>query len=231
MWNSRAVVFDLDDTLYEESTYFHEIFKEFCGSCGWPDSSYSSIVRDFQYVRKNKKDIFSFFLAQNKCFWENTNKPAVSQKHNSLHESLFWLYKNIRVSLSPKEGLSDWMNYACNHSLKLGVLTNGVVEAQINKWRSLDFVGKDKVVFLPARKCGVEKPSEEPFVYISKSLNFDLAEITFVGDNFENDLAYPLSRGSTGILINPQITGFIDKGSWFVSPSLEEALSGYKLKI
>jgi len=230
MWNSQALVFDLDDTLYAESTYFCEIFKEFCSSWGWPNSSYAPIIQDFDYVRKNKVDIFGFFLEQNKSLWGKGSKLADSKTHKLLHESLFVLYKDIQISLMPREGVSDWMGYAYNNSLKVGVLTNGVVEAQINKWRSLDFIHKDSVVFVPARICGTEKPSEKSLAAISNSLDYDLEEITFIGDNFENDLAYPLSKGATGIFLSSQVKEFVDKGNWFIVPNLGEALSGFKFK-
>jgi FMN phosphatase YigB (HAD superfamily) len=202
MWSSQAIIFDLDDTLYSESHHFEHIFSDFCSINKWPKSSYLPIINDFTYIRRYQKDIFSYFLKHNLEYWETNNKNNSLRRFNNLRNMLFLLYNNIEVNLTPMKGASRWIEYAFRNSMKVGVLTNGVIGAQNNKWKNLNLPYKDDITFVAARECKREKPFYEPFLHISNSIGVKFSKITFIGDHFENDLEYPLSIGSTGILIN-----------------------------
>ena len=54
-WNSGAIVFDLDDTLYKESDYFEYIFSDFCEINKWPKSSYVSVINQELKLRGKLK--------------------------------------------------------------------------------------------------------------------------------------------------------------------------------
>jgi len=197
MWNSRAIIFDLDDTLLSESYYFEAVFFEFCLIHKWPKESYLPIIYNFNYIRTHEKDIFSYFLNCNRQYWSSNG-----ELFDSLRDGLFSLYINIDAKLRPTKGALEWIDYARQNSLIIGVLTNGVVKAQYNKWKNLDLPNKEDIVFVAARECVREKPFSDPFIHISKSIGIDMGQITFVGDRYENDLAYPLSVGATGIVVS-----------------------------
>jgi HAD superfamily hydrolase (TIGR01549 family) len=201
-WNSSAIVFDLDDTLYKESHYFKHIFSYFCEINEWPKSSYVNIINNFSDIRMQHKDIFGYYLKQNRDYWKINNEYEDIKYFGYLRNLLFSLYINIDINLSPIRGAIDWLDYAAYNSIKVGVLTNGIIKAQYNKWRNLNIPYKDNITFVSARECIKEKPSYEPFKYISDSMGVELNEVTFIGDRFENDIECPLSMGSTGILIN-----------------------------
>ena len=228
MWNSKAIVFDLDDTLYAESSYFIAVFSEFCSENKWPQNSFSFIKNNFSHIRKNQKDIFKYFLIQNIQYWQHKNESIQTRNFKFLHDKLFDLYMNIKVKLKPMQGVSDWFRFAFDNDLKIGVLTNGVIEAQYNKWGSLDVKGKDNVIFKAARECEREKPSLESFVLMARSLELDFSEVTFIGDRFDNDLAYPLSQGSSGILINQCVSEYGNEKNMIFSDNLNDALSVFK---
>jgi putative hydrolase of the HAD superfamily len=213
-WNSGAIVFDLDDTLYKESDYFKYIFSEFCEINKWPKSSYVSVINNFSDIRRQNKDIFGYFLKQNKNYWKMNNEYENTKYFDYLRNMLFSFYINIDVNLNPIGGTLEWLNYAAYNSIKVGVLTNGIIKAQYNKWSNLNIPYKDNITFIPARKCIKEKPFYEPFKLISDSMGVDLNNMTFVGDRFENDLQYPLSKGSTCILVNETK---VDENSMFHS--------------
>jgi len=219
------LVFDLDDTLYLESSYFLAIFSTFCLQRKWPDNAFTPLIENFRHLRLNQKDIFGFFLEQNRSLIENNNTSGTAEDRESLHNALFSLYTGIKTYLQPMDGVAEWLDFARRNSLKVGVLTNGVVAAQRNKWACLDISGKDHITFLPARECKREKPGPDSFHAISQSLDIEMQQITFVGDCFEKDLAYPLSQGATGILLCQEPVRIPSDEGWFHTPDLLSALS------
>lgn len=225
MWNSQALVFDLDDTLYSESSYFTAIFSVFCSSQGWPNSAYAPLIENFRYHRLTQKDIFGFFLDQNYSFLRGTDAAAISEHRESLHGALFSLYTGIKTHLKPMDGAAAWMKFAHENGLKVGVLTNGVAVAQRNKWACLDIPYKTQITLLPARECKREKPYPEAFQSISQALGVEINQITFLGDRFENDLSYPLSQGATGIFLNQKSDKIRFHGKWCSAPDLVSAFS------
>jgi len=225
MWSSRALVFDLDDTLYSESSYFAAVFAVFCSSQGWPNSAFAPLMENFRYLRLTQKDLFGFFLDQNLSLWRSSDASAINEYRESLHSALFSLYTGIKTNLKPMNGAAAWMEFAHKNGLKVGVLTNGVAAAQRNKWACLDIPYKAQTTLLPARECKREKPYPEAFEAISQALGVEINQITFLGDHFENDLSYPLSQGATGVLLSQEPDQVRSCGNWCSAPDLVSALS------
>ena len=188
-------------------------------------------MENFGHLRRTQKDLFGLFLDQNCSLWQSSDVSASSEYRESLRNFLFSLYTGIKINLAPINGTIEWMEFAHKHDVKVGVLTNGVVVAQQNKWACLDIPYKTQVTLLAARECGREKPHPETFRRISQTLGVGLSQITFIGDRFENDLAYPLSQGSTGILLSQEAEFSQPDGSWCSAPDLASAFSLYKLKV
>lgn len=231
MWNSKALVFDLDDTLYPESSYFKAIFSDFCLIHGWPDSAFASLLENFYLLRHTQKDIFWYFLNENSLLWLNSAQCGVNEYREVLHRTLFGLYTGIEITLAPAAGAVEWIKFAHRNHMKVGVLTNGVVSAQRNKWTCLDLPHKAQIALFPAREFGQEKPHPEAFHGISKVLGVELSQMTFIGDRFENDLAYPIAQGATGILLSQQSSGIQQDRNWLGAPDLASAFSLYNQKV
>src|SRR3989337_2388524 len=97
MWNSRALVFDSEDTLYSESSYFAAVFAVFCSSQGWSNSSFAPLIDNFRILRRTQKDLFGFFLEQNRSLWRSSDASAINEYRESLHSALFSLYTGIKT--------------------------------------------------------------------------------------------------------------------------------------
>jgi FMN phosphatase YigB (HAD superfamily) len=196
--SNKAIVFDFDDTIYPEADYFQKVFSVFCSELGWPKSSYENIIKNFRYYRLSKKNIFNFFLQSNLSDKER-KKQIISDSR--LLDRLFEIYTSIDMILSPYEKAESVINIALDNRFKIGVLTNGVVSAQINKWKCLSLAAKNEIIFLPARITGADKPNPLPFEKMHNMLGVEVERTIFVGDQFKNDLEYPLKIGGFGVLI------------------------------
>jgi putative hydrolase of the HAD superfamily len=198
----KTVIFDLDNTIYPEADYFKEIFSAFCLKNNLNVSTFDFLQEDFDYYRFNKKDIFKFALEEVGLYSQN------------FHDQLFDYFISIECTLKPYQGIDEWFKYCRESNIKIGVLTNGHVKAQTNKWKCLN-LNKAQVEFQPARIYSLEKPSEIPFNGIIKHLGAEFKSTVFIGDRFENDLSYGHKNGSICLLIHP--TNKIEESDCFIN--------------
>lgn len=171
----KAVIFDLDNTLYDESLYFLKVFEKFAQIHNLDFKLFENIFDD--KFRLNSKDIFTDIL----------EKIDFYSKENQ--NQLFEIYKNINCNLKLYKEAYDLIDYLNSQSINIAILTNGVLEAQKNKVRVLNIEKiTNKIVY--AREFGkeFEKPNEKPFLETLKLLNIENKDAIFVGDHPNTDI-------------------------------------------
>lgn len=188
----QTVIFDLDNTIYAESAYFQEIFKQFCSNNSIKIETFQFLFDEFDHFRFTKKDIFKFALEEAGLF------------SNTFHNELFHLFTNISCVLQPYGGVDDWFNVCISKNIQIGILTNGIIKAQHNKWNCLNIENKDLIYFSPAREFEKDKPNLETFEKFMNQLNANWVNTVFVGDRFQNDIEVGLNKGSMGIQIGDE---------------------------
>jgi FMN phosphatase YigB (HAD superfamily) len=209
---ANTIIFDLDNTIYSESDYFHCIFSQFCDANKIDFQIFEFLFENFDYYRFNKKDIFKFALEEVNLFNE------------TYHNELYQLFISIECSIKPYTGIADWFEYCLYNNFKIAILTNGIISAQNNKWKCLNLINKDKCHFVPARTFHNEKPSMEAFEGLLNQLNVTWDQCIFVGDRYENDLEQGSEKGSHGILIGTEST----YKNVRVFPSIQEAFNYFQ---
>jgi putative hydrolase of the HAD superfamily len=210
--SSKAIVFDFDDTIYPEADYFQDVFFSFCSEVGWPKSAYEDIIKNFRHYRLTKKNIFSFFLQANSSIRKTNREPLPD---SVLLDRLFEIYTSIETNLTPYDEAESAINIALNNGFKVGVLTNGVVNAQINKWKCLSLAAKSEISFIPARVTGADKPNPMAFEKMQEMLGVVIERTVYVGDQFKNDIEYPLNAGGWGVLIADESIQHINYDKYF----------------
>lgn len=227
MLNKLALVFDLDDTLYVESSYFLAIFSVFCANNGWPNGTFSSLIENFHELRFTQANIFGYFLDLNDGLLRSGAGDNVHKTRELYMDELFSLYTGLKTKLEPTNGVVEWLDFARRRNMKVGVLTNGIPLAQRNKWSCLNIADKSLISLVPARECGCEKPHPEAFNCISRRLGVDINHIVFLGDRFENDLAYPFSQGANCILLGNETFHGVSDERLHVAADLKSAYLHY----
>jgi putative hydrolase of the HAD superfamily len=202
--NKRAIVFDLDNTLYDETDYFYNVLFIFCQKID--KTLYTKALIDlYEIIRPFSKDIFTDLL-KGVDLYSDENK-----------DELFNIYVNINV----KEGIKidksalEFIIKLKKKNMKLGLLTNGILKAQKNKIKMLNISDYfDEIVY--AREFGkdFEKPHNISFEAIANRLNESFNALIFIGDNPETDFKVPHERGAMTIRrrhgINSKKEGFSD---------------------
>lgn len=171
----KALIFDLDNTLYDEKIYFLEVFRKFAEINHINFELFDNNFNDDLCV--NSADIFGDLLKK-----INIYSP---QKQNEL----FQLYKIIDVKLDLYEDAKDIIEFAKQNNIKIGLITNGVLDAQKNKVKCLNIEHTfDAIIY--AREFGkdFEKPHKKPFEKLLRDLEMDFNSILFIGDNPYTDI-------------------------------------------
>jgi FMN phosphatase YigB (HAD superfamily) len=183
------VLFDLDDTLFSESTYLFSVVKNYFSVNG----NNVLIPVDFKNrivtLRQERKDILGAIL--------NDLNMDYSQHHDALFEE----YCNHDLRIKPFDGVNELISQLLNLKLRIVVLTNGVIESQASKWKALEIARKDEIHFYIARSLGGDKPREETFESVLSELGYEWNQVVAVGDKLANDISYPVSRGAVGFLL------------------------------
>lgn len=202
----KGMVFDLDYTLYDEHAYFFAIFEKFCKKFKCHERL--KAMRDsFLGLRPVSKDILGDILEIN----------GFTQNKLRLKNELFKMYTSINADVQPYEDAIFILNNLQSKNIKLGILTNGVIEAQRNKIRCLSISCYFNEIFF-AYQLGekFKKPHKDPFKEISKRLRIPSDRLIFVGDNPNTDFRGAKEIGGftvrlkRGIYYNMPVNEFID---------------------
>ncbi len=171
----KAVLFDLDNTLYNETDYFHGVFKLFSKA---HHLNYLSIRKLFSAeLRSSSNDVFGDILKELGIY-----SPEY-------HKELFHYYKTIQIDIHLYPDAEKLLEFLIDNNLKTAIVTNGIVEVQKNKIRCLGIEGYFNAVIY-ARLWGreFEKPKGKPFLKALELLNIDKSEALYVGDNINTDI-------------------------------------------
>ncbi|MBT0866748.1 HAD hydrolase-like protein, partial [Campylobacter coli] len=121
--NIKAVIFDLDNTLYDENVYIAEVLDIFSKKYSLNFDKNKFIYN--KDLRNKSNDIFSFWL------------NSINFYSKEYQEELFELYQNISCQLKLYNDAKILLDFLYKKGIKIGILTNGTVKAQKNKIKCL----------------------------------------------------------------------------------------------
>lgn len=174
----RAVLFDLDDTLYPEIEFIRGGFRlvaEFLAArgLGSPEET-AAIFEDFHW-RGNRDRVFQQAAAQ------------VGYPEAWIPE-LVWVYRRYQPQLVLPEETRRVLHALCGHN-RLGVITDGHREVQ---WRKVRSLGIEQLVdvIVTTDDFGRRrwKPDPQPFLTACRALRVQPPECVFVGDHPIRDI-------------------------------------------
>ena len=183
-----GLIFDLDNTLYDEDIYYLEIFRVFAKS---HDLDFDKIKSVFTHdFRRKSKDIFADIL------------KGVDYYEAILQEELFYLYNTIDIILPLFNDAKEILKFTKVKNIKTAIITNGVVNAQKNKIRCLK-IEQCFDVIIYAREFGkeFEKPHEKSFKKCLQQLNLDRHSVLFIGDDPATDISGAIACNIRSVFI------------------------------
>ena len=183
----RAVVFDLDDTLYLERNYVR--------------SGYSAVAAHLRR-RLARADRFEQWM------WKRFAAGKGEKIFNALSErfglrlgsggiaELVGVYRRHRPRIGPARGVRELLGDLRRRRIKLGILSDGFLPAQQLKLQALDIGQYFQAVVLTERLGRAAwKPSSRGFELIRRRLAVPHAACAYVADNPAKDFLAPNRLG------------------------------------
>jgi len=173
-----VIVFDLDDTLYNEMDYLR--------------SAYISIAKnlDQENWRFLFSKMFSLFRSKEDVF------EFVSKKYGFEKSELIATYRNHKPELQLFDGVISVINRIKEKSGKIGIITDGRKTTQRVKLDALGITSLvDKIII--SEEVGSEKPEERNYLLIEEA--FPNHSYLYMADNLRKDFISPNKLGWNSI--------------------------------
>lgn len=178
-----VVVFDLDDTLYNEIDYLK--------------SAYTEIARDLDPY--NSENLFALMFSKYQikldvfAYLENT--------YGMSKLSLLQRYRSHFPIIKPFIGVRDTLVNIKKNKGKTGLITDGRSVTQRNKIKALNLTDFFDYIVV-SEEIGTEKPHENNYLAIERQL--ESGRFYYIADNCKKDFITPNQRGwsTIGLLDN-----------------------------
>ncbi len=179
-----VIVFDLDDTLYNEMEYLRSAYSEIAQSID--PAQWRPLFARMHSLFRSKADVFEF----------------VSQTYKMDKSDLLNTYRTHIPSLQLFNGVLETMAQIKAKKGKIGIITDGRKTTQRAKLKALDIIDRvDKIVV--SEEVGSEKPDERNYRIIEEA--FPDGTYLYMADNLRKDFIAPNKLGW-------QTLGLIDNG-------------------
>lgn len=173
----KAVIFDMDDTLYDEKQFIKSGF----------------VVLDNHIKQKYSIDGFYnianelFDKGERKLIFNKTLETLKIPYDNKIIQFLVSVYRSHKPNIELFED-AKWVLKNLSKDIKVGLISDGYLEAQQNKVKALKLDKRCDLITL-SDYFGREnwKPSKIPYEHTSTNLDVLPHECVYIGDNISKD--------------------------------------------
>lgn len=188
MFTPKAILFDLDGTLWDRTSAVralaheqHESLLDVLGHV--PRERYvDRIIRLDDLGRVDKRVLYETVGLE-----FDLREPDVARLHAD-----FWM--RFALHTRPFPEVIDALRRLRDEGIKLGIVTNGAVVVQQAKIEQLGLSTLVDVVLISERE-GIRKPNPEIFHRAVARLGVGISETWFIGDNPDDDVAGAVAVG------------------------------------
>lgn len=208
----RAVLFDLDDTLHDDTRAFQsaadEVAREVAAEHGVDalrlKAAYIEEAEGFwkRLTAEQVQEALVNRLSSLRARLWGSALAAVGLDDPRVAETSavnYNLYRKKYFALFP--GALDLLKMLRGAGKKLGMITNGVSETHREKIALLEISEFFDAIFL-ADETGMVKPDPRLFAHACERLGTEPAAAAMVGDRYERDIAGALEAGLYAIWLN-----------------------------
>lgn len=182
--DKTVIVFDLDDTLYNEMEYLRSAYIEIAK--GLQPMGWQSLFSRMYSLFRSKEDVFEF----------------LASKYDVGKTALLGQYRGHKPVIHLFEGVLETIHQIKAKNGKLGIITDGRSSTQRAKLAALGLTPLVDIIII-SEEIGTEKPHENNYLAIEKA--FENHSYLYMADNLRKDFISPNIRGW-------QTIGLIDNG-------------------
>lgn len=202
MGKPRAVIFDLDDTLYPERSY---VLSGFRAVAAWSDVELGIAADRVFSELIDIHDRGERHLTFNR--WLECHRQPIE----TLLPRMIVVYRKHRPSIKPYEGVPELLR-CMRKSFLLGLLTDGFGAVQRLKLEAIELgCFFNEILFTDDLGRESWKPSPKPFEIIARRLGVAPSEAVYIGDNPQKDFFGPRSIGMKTVRIRRERGYYADE--------------------
>lgn len=202
----KAVIFDLDDTLYAYEPLDREAGKRVqdftCQSLGISEDQYQEA---YQLGRtETKKQLGNVGASHNRLLYFQKTLEYLKVKPMPLSLQMYETYWGTfleKMQLYP--GVRELMDKLHEKGIIIAICTDLTAHIQHRKIQALGLSG-DVSYLITSEEAGKEKPAPEIFALCLNKLGFAAEEICYIGDNYRKDIEGARACGMKTVWLHPQ---------------------------
>lgn len=177
----KAVIFDLDDTLYGEKEYVK--------------SGFDAVAAKHPEIASLGEKLWAAFEAGKPSF------DSVLGENDSLKKECLGIYRNHMPNIHLYDGAELLLKTIREKGLKIGVITDGRPEGQRAKINVLGLEAMVDEIIVTDEIGGAQfrKPCDIAFRIMQKKLDVPFEAMVYVGDNPKKDFVAPQNLGMKSI--------------------------------
>ena len=181
----KAVIFDLDDTLYSEKEYVK--------------SGYKQIGEFFSEIPNMSEKLWTEFLRGGNAIDQVLKAEGRYSEENKAE--CLRVYRFHKPNIHLYAGVEQLLIRLRARGLKIGVITDGRPEGQRAKIQSLGLKKWVDEIIITDELGGVEyrKPNAKAFECMKQRIGVNFAEMAYVGDNPKKDFIAPQKLGMRSV--------------------------------
>jgi putative hydrolase of the HAD superfamily len=180
----RALIFDLDDTLYCEREFlvggYRAVAECLSAACSQPCAAIHEMMMEI-FAQDGRRRVMPAIL-------------GLFPGRGFQVPDLVRIYRRHTPSIGLFTGYAELLK-ELRSSYRLGIVTDGAPEVQRAKCAALGLEDAvDSIIYTWENGRDKEKPNPFPFCQILRQLQVEASEALFIGDNLEKDI-----RGARGV--------------------------------
>ncbi|UOQ47379.1 HAD family hydrolase [Gracilibacillus caseinilyticus] len=202
----KTIIFDVDDTLYDQSLSFHHTFRKIIASY----YSYDELDQIYRRSREYSEILFDKSEAGEISIYEwqtgriikacqDFNIVITEAQAASFHQQ----YKREQAKIQLFPEMEQLLTYLKDSGKQMAILTNGDTEHQTMKIKQLgleQWIPADHIFI--SGSYGVAKPKLEIFQVVEQALGCHPDDTVYIGDSFEKDIEGAKHVGWKAIWMN-----------------------------
>ena len=194
-----SILFDLDDTLYDQLQPFIKAFQ-----LTFPSVKNINAEKLFKIFRQKSDEVFpsyqAHFLSQ-ELMWEyrmSATMQAIGVSNYNYQQIMaFEKAYNFNLNhIKPYSEIISLIKYLLKQNYYLAIISNGDYQHQIKKITALkidQYIPLNKIFISDC--LGVAKPNPEIFLQVASRQNLLPPKMLYIGDNYINDIVAAQQAG------------------------------------
>lgn len=185
-----TIIFDIDDTLYDQLQPFQLAVEKNFGFQKWPieqlfnySRQYSDAV--FDQVAKGTMSSMDMQIFRIKKAFEQFGQQITAEQGSAFQVD----YQRYQQQIKLLPDIKASLDLCLKHKVQLGVITNGPAKHQARKVALLNLTHwiPEKNIFISG-KLGYAKPAVQIFQHAERVMDLEKETTYYVGDSFANDI-------------------------------------------